>query len=159
MREYLMSIITAALIVGLVGALVPEGGDLHRYVTFAGSLCVLILLISPITRVLGFVGELTDGGIDLPLENSTEQYEEQFLQYITSLGNESIATELAGMICERFDIAEQECHVKVDTYEAQGEMAIGRVTVILSGKAIFRDPYEIEQYITDLIGCECAVVG
>lgn len=161
MREYLMSLIMAALTVGLVGALVPEGdgGGLRRYVTFVGSLCVLILLISPITSVLGFVGDLSDGGFDISLENTTEQYEEQFRQYITSLGEESISVELADVICEEFNISEQECHVKVDTYELQGEMAVGRVTVILSGKAIFQDPYEIEQYITGLLGCECTVVG
>ena len=161
MREYLMSLIMAALIVGLIGALVPEGegGGLRKYVTFAGCLCVLLLLISPITRVLGFVSELSDGDFDISLDKQTDQYEEQFKQYIMSLGEDSISAELVGVICEKFDISEQECHVKVDTYDAQGEMAIGRVTVILSGKAIFRDPYEIEQYITGLLGCECTVVG
>lgn len=161
MREYLMSLIMAALIVGLIGVLVPEGdgGGLRRYVTFVGCLCVLILLISPITRVLGFVGELSDGGFDISFDKQRDEYDERFKQYIMSLGEESITAELTDIICEKFDISEQECHVKVDTYDAQGQMAIGCVTVILSGKAIFRDPYEIEQYITDLLGCECAVVG
>ena len=161
MREYLMSLIVASLIVGLIGVLVPEGdgGGLRRYVTFTGSLCVLILLISPVTRVLGFVSELSDGGVDVSFENRADEYDEQFKQYITSLGEESITSELTDIICKQFDISDKECHVKVDTYDAQGEMAIGHVTVILSGKAIFRDPYEIEQYITELLGCECTVVG
>lgn len=161
MREYLMSLIMAALTVGLIGVLVPErdSGGIRRYVTFAGSLCVLILLISPVVRALDFVGELTDGGFDISFENNTEQYEEQFKQYISSLSEESMGAELVSVICEKFDISGEECHVKVDTYEADGEPAIGRVTVILSGKAIFRDPYEIEQYITGLLGCECSVVG
>ena len=74
MREYLMSLIMAALIVGLIGALVPEGegGGLRKYVTFAGCLCVLLLLISPITRVLGFVSELSDGDFDISLDKQEE---------------------------------------------------------------------------------------
>jgi hypothetical protein len=161
MREYLMSLIIAALLVGLLGALVPEGegGGLRRYVTFIGCLCVLILLISPVTHMLGFMSELSDGDIDISFDTQDGQYEQQFKQYITSLGEDSITAELTRVICEKFDISEQECHVKIDTYDANGEMAIGRVTVILSGKAIFRDPYEIEQYVNELLGCECTVVG
>ncbi len=41
-------------------------------------------------------------------------------------------------------------------WEQEGEtLTPTRVTVVLSGKAIWKDPHAIEAFVTELLGCDC----
>lgn len=162
MSGYLLSVIAAAVVVGVIGALAPagEGDGLKKAVCFVGALCVLCVLIAPVGEFLGWLGNLGDG-IELLWNNESaeQQYEQQYKDYLMSFGADSISEALAEHICQHFDIPEEQCHVRVMTGERQGELCVDSVTVILSGGALLRDPYEIENYISGLFDCRCTVTG
>lgn len=162
MSGYLLSVIAASLVVGVVGALVPagEGDGVRRTVCFVGALCVLCVLVAPVGNLLGWLGQVGDGISSLFGHAGYEQqYEQQYRDYLLSFGADSVAEALREHICERFDIPEEQCHVRVATGEREGELCVDEVTVILAGTALFRDPYEIEAYIGELFGCRCTVAG
>ncbi|MBQ9079790.1 MAG: stage III sporulation protein AF [Clostridia bacterium] len=163
MREYLMNVIGASLLVGVISILAPEGegGGLRRYVSFIGALCVLALLISPLGELISYLGGLSEDSFDALTGESEarENYENRYNEYLLSLGKENVAVGVIQLLEERFDIPSDECHVKVSAEERDGELYIENVTVILSGKSLFRNPYEIEKYISELLGCECTVIG
>lgn len=160
MREYLLNVIGAALIVGVIGILVPADG-LKKYVVFIGSLCILGILLSPLNALSDFLGELgTDRlyGIADSLYDE-KKYDEKYREYMSGIGCEAVADEICRLLCENFSISDSECHVGV-TFSGEGEeVALGRVTVILSGRSVFRDPYEIEDYLSRLLGCEVVVTS
>lgn len=162
MSGYLLSVIAAALIVGVIGALVPsgEGDGLKKCVCFIGALCVLCLLISPLGQLrerLDSIGESIGSFFDR--EAAEREYEAQYREYLLSFGADSITLALREHICERFDISSENCHIRVETGEREGELCVTQVTVVLSGVALFCDPHEIEDYIGELFGCRCSVVG
>lgn len=162
MSGYLLSVVAAALMVGAIGALVPEGagGGTRRTVCFLGSLCVLCMLIAPLGELVDSLERLGDGlaGV-FDREQAEEQYERQYLEQLVRYGADSASDALRGHICERFDISREQCHVSAVVGEREGELYIDSVTVILSGSALLRDPYEIEAYIGELLGCRCTVTG
>ena len=47
MREYVLTLIGAALVTSLASMIAPEG-KLGKYIAFAGGLCILCVSISPI---------------------------------------------------------------------------------------------------------------
>ena len=161
MREYLMSVICAAITVGVIGALIPEGegGGLRRHVGFIGALCVTAILISPASRLLRFLGDLSVDDLDIYSGQSADAYENEYKKYLQSLGERELSDGIAAAICDKFDIPDSLCHVNARIYEYDGHAVAQQVTVILSGSALLRDPYEIEAFVSEMLGCECRVVG
>ena len=161
MREYLMSVICAAITVGIISVLVPEGegGGLRRHVGLIGALCVVAILISPAQHLLEFLGGLSEGDWRVDTEQGVEQYEAEYSKYLASLGERELADGLAKLICEKFDISSEQCHVNAKIGQYDGQAVAEQITVILSGTALLRDPYAIEEFVSELLGCECTVVG
>ena len=161
MREYLLSVVAAAIAVGAVTALMPEGegGGLRRHVSFVGALCVLAILISPVGELMSFLGDLSFRGFGTVGDGTKSEYEEIYAEYLQYASSENLSDSVAAMLCDRFDIPPEQCRVRVRVGSRDGRAAAEQVTVILSGSALLRDPYEIEGFISDLLGCECVVVG
>lgn len=161
MREYLLSVVAAAIAVGAVTALMPEGegGGLRRHVSFVGALCVLAILIFPVGELMGFLGDLSFRGFGTVGDGTKSEYEEIYAEYLQYASAENLSDSVAAMLCDRFDISPEQCRVRVRVGSRDGRAAAEQVTVILSGSALLRDPYEIEGFISDLLGCECVVVG
>lgn len=161
MREYLLSVVAAAIAVGAVTALMPEGegGGLRRHVSFVGALCVLAILISPVGELMGFLGDLSFRSFGTVEDGTKSEYEEIYAEYLQYASAENLSDSVAAMLCDRFDIPPEQCRVRVRVGSRDGRAAAEQVTVILSGSALLRDPYEIEGFISDLLGCECVVVG
>lgn len=161
MREYLLSVVAAAIAVGAVTALIPEGegGGLRRHVSFVGALCVLAILISPVGELMGFLGDLSFRGFGTVGDGTKSEYEEIYAEYLQYASAENLSDSVAAMLCDRFDIPPEQCRVRVRVGSRDGRAAAEQVTVILSGSALLCDPYEIEGFISDMLGCECVVVG
>jgi len=162
MGEYLISVIGASLIGGVITAALPDsggGGALKKYVGFIASLCVLCIIIAPATKVLDAVSEFFGGGIDGRIEEYEQSYEEEYNGYLASYGRENAEEGIRELICEEFSIDPEDCHVSAEVSENDGKLQLDRIRVILSGSAIFKNPYEIEEYLTDIFECESIVGG
>jgi hypothetical protein len=62
---------------------------------------------------------------------------------------------LTQTLCNEFNIVEDELRVRVE-WSGEGEnLRPKKVTVILSGKAIWKNPAKIEEYVSSLLGCAC----
>ena len=72
------------------------------------------------------------------------------------MGKENIERGIVALLGEKFGIPER---MLGDGRGAgtDGELEVVRVTVVLTGKSVLRDPYAIEAYISGLLGCECIV--
>ena len=162
MGEYLISVIGAALIGGVVTAALPDsggGGALKKYVGFIASLCVLCIIIAPATKALDAVSGFFGGGLDGWLEEHNQSYEDEYYGYLASYGKENAEEGIRELICREFSIDHENCHVSAEVSESDGKLRLDRIRVILSGDAVFKNPYEIEGYLSDVFECECIVGG
>ena len=161
MAEYLMSVIGAALVGGVMVSVLPEGssGGLKKYMGFIVSLCVLSVVISPVTDALEAVSGFFDGGLREWVEKSELDYESEYYKYLESYGKENAEEGISALICREFSIDQDDCHVSALVRENEGNLVLDEIRVILSGRAIFKNPYEIEKYLTDAFECEVVVSG
>ena len=160
MGDYLMSVIGAALISGVITAALPDnggGGAVKKYVGFIASLCVLCITIAPATNALDTLSEFFDGGLDGWIEKSEADYKNDYYAYLKSYGKENAEEGIRELICSEFSIDREECHISAEVSEENGELRLDRIRVMLSGSAVFKNPYRIEEYLSDLFGCECSV--
>ena len=159
MKAYFLSLIAAAMIAALVGILTPGGekGGIAKHVKLLTSLFLVCVLISPLKETLVGLRAWLDGGLELPnLENPEEDsYKQQMDEALQGASTAYFTQMLTQMLEQRFSIATGEVRCSVQWQSENGSLSPVRVTVILSGKAIWRDPEAIERFVEELLGCEC----
>ncbi len=159
MQAYLISFFSAALAVTLVSLLAPRGENdgLSRSIRFLSTLILLASLILPILTALPSLGDLSSLLPGLPgIEDGKEDYRDALDEALHAAEKSYFTEMLTATLRERFDFFPEElrCLVSWET-EADGSIRPTRVTVILSGQAIWQDPSPVEDFVEGLLGCPC----
>ena len=145
MTAYLLTLFGSALAVALVDLLVPERG--RKTVRLISALFLLCVLSAPLPRAFRAIRDYT-------IPDAREEYTQKMKQAMESASRTYFARTLTELIGEQFALAEGSVRCEIE-WEADNETVPKKITVILSGSAIWRDPEKIESFVEDLIGCEC----
>ena len=159
MKSYLLSLVSVSLVISLTSILSPDGrgNGLARHVRLIAALLLICTLISPMRSLLGGLRALANGELSLPsfeLPDRSEQEEE--LQATLDASSKSYFLQSLTQLLEReFDLDAGTLRCRARWEETDGEARPVQITVLLSGNAIWKDPKPIEQYVRDLLNCEC----
>ena len=155
MKEYVMSLAVASLLVGIVGVLTPKKHKGH--VRLLCGLCMICLLARPLPEAFG------DFDLFDYLENEQEDeenalYDEIYHNTVQKANAKKISDALKDMISKDFSLSKEEVSVNVAIEEEGETIVIKKTTVALSGNAVLQDPREIVSYLEDMLGCQCVIV-
>lgn len=159
MKEYLFTVIAAAMITSVVSILSPSGerGGLSKHVGLLTALFLVCVLASPIKDTVEQLRSWADG--DLPLLDSVQK--EDFEGITDTAADLASKRYFAQMLTEtlqtQFDLKDETVRCVVQWKETDGKATPTGVTVILSGNGIWQDPHEIEEYVKALLDCPCQV--
>lgn len=160
MNEYLKAIIVISVVSGIFEILSPNSSGIGKYTRMICLLCILCVVITPIKSLFenfnsGFLDDLKEELIDR--EEDQENYEELLKDYLNKHSASELKDYLKSQIEKRFEIPYDECNIILHTEKQNEGIEVIRIDVILSGKSIFKNPYEIEEYISEQLNCECIV--
>lgn len=154
MQTYLLSLLGGALAAALVGILAPEGAS--RHIRLVSSLFLICVLVAPLPKAIGSVSswfeeleEAADAG-----ESGGGDYAAQLEAAMESASRSYFAQSLTQMLEQRFSIPAGEIRCTV-RWQQDEELRPERVTLVLSGSTIWKNPAEMEEFVTGLLGCEC----
>ena len=85
-------------------------------------------------------------------------YAELLNGYLTEYSTEQFKFGIKEILLNNYGIPEEECEILIDTKIDSGQLRVDKMQILLSGRSIFKNPYDIEHYITELVGCECCVL-
>lgn len=162
MRAYLMGLFALALCCATVEILSPAGesGGIARHIKLMSGLCLLCVLAVPVTALI------TDGD---SLPERLRQWSEEWLargedaddELAKRWGEEcqrldlAVAAEtVAEMLEERFSLASSDCRAEL---ELDTEGNIRQIRVVLTGKAIWVNTHEMQDYMESTFGCESVI--
>ena len=74
---------------------------------------------------------------------------------LTDICERELEKRLEDLICEKFSIGADDIEITVEAHEENGTLTLDRVAVGLYRAAVLKDPYEIEEYVSELVGCAC----
>ena len=143
----------------LIGILTPEGtrGGLGKHVKLLTSLFLVCVLIAPLADLIRGLRSLTDG-VDPPSAPPL-QGEDDYRQEMESALQDASASYFTQMLTQmlesEFGIRTGEVRCNVTWKREEDSLSPTRVCVILSGSAIWKDPSAIENFVSELLGCEC----
>lgn len=155
MMNYLYALLLVSLAAAIAGILSPEGekGGILKHVRLLSSLLLIVVTILPLKTGISYLASLGEGEVPLPewVEVPGAEDPSELQEQLDLLSQEYFGQMLTERLEERFSIASGEvrCIVKWD-----GDTPT-LVTVVLSGKAIWKDPDAIEAFVSGLVGCEC----
>ena len=157
MNDYLFAFVATALTVVLCKMLVPDGEELGKHLRLLTSLLLIVALLPPILSLVDGAERLARGEIDLPWseERIDGNYQEELQEVLDAASASYFSDMLTQQIENRFAIARGEVRCAVQWQKAGEQLTPERVTVVLSGSAIWKDPAEIEEFVSALLGCEC----
>ena len=162
MKNYLITVITVAICVGIYNIISPGLHGIEKYSKMIGMLVLLCVIVSPIREVINTFDE---NGFDnikesiLDSNNESEnEYSEIFKEYLNSYSVEKVKKEVCDILFEKYEIPDEECEVKIYTQYQEGNLIISNMQIVLSGKSIFKNPYVIEEYFETLLSCSCEVL-
>ena len=160
MKAYLLTVIWAA-VAGTLAELMGDdeggGGKILRLFT---GLMILSVVVSPLRGLLA-------GGADAWIDRlrgvyddaradaaEAEIYARHTLAFIREMGESEGAAAVANLVAENFFLSEDSCRAEVELVEHEGEFSLSAVRIILSGRGALTDPYAVEAYLKDLLGCD-----
>ena len=159
MKTYLITLITASMAVALIGILSPRGekDGIAKHMRLLTALFTICVLIAPLRDAVAAMGGILDGTAELPWEEpqENERYEQQMNEALQNASTSYFTQMLTQMLQTRFLINDGEIRCTVKWKHENEMLSPVRVTVILSGRAIWKDPEEIEVFVSELLGCEC----
>lgn len=156
MGTYIISLLSASLAVAIIGILAPDGG-VSKHLRLFSSLFLICVLTVPVTNAIKHIQSLTNGDFDL--SDFEESVESDLLEQMQSGMDESskafFLDSLSQMLASEFAISEGDVRCVAKWGEQDGNLYPQRMTVVLSGSGIWKDTAKIEQFVSDLLGCEC----
>ena len=159
MKEYIISLIVASFISAMIGILAPqgEGGGIAGHLRLLSALFLVAVIISPVGELLPALGDLRE---EIQTEHTPEDsvgdgYRDQLNGAVTSAAQPYFAALLIDTLEKEFSIPEGEVRCAIRWREEGESVYPERITVILSGSSIWRDPAPIEEFVRDRIGCAC----
>ena len=154
-KTYLLSIFATTLLITVVDILAP-GGGLSKHLKLVTSLVFVCILISPSLAFAERLKDFANGDWELAIEGDMEEhYSSELQNALDDASKEYFENMLELTLCKEFDIAEDNLRVAVEWIGDAENLRPQKVTVILSGKAIWKNPAKIEEYVTSLLGCTC----
>ncbi len=158
MKEYIMKVVGAAILLGISEQLLPPNAKLRSYIRLFGSLCLLLILIAPLGRVIASLPDWFDEGFSTleASEGDVSEYEKILEGTVKETVQKELSAALLRKLTDEFGVSE-ETRVGV-SFEDGTPLRVKKVLITVSGKDMFRNPYEMEEAVTALLGCECVVV-
>lgn len=162
MKNYLITIITVSICVGIYNVISPQFKGIEKYSKMIGMLIVLCVIVSPIKNLLSTfdedaLEEFKNSIIDYD-NGEDNQYDEIFKNYFSSFSVDELENEIGNILLKEFDIPNDECDISISTEYKDGKLCPSKVQILLSGKSIFKNPYTIEERFSKLLECTCVVL-
>lgn len=162
MNNYLSSIILVSIGVGIIQLIAPQYKEIDKYIKVIGILAILYVMLSPIISFindidLNFIEDLKDK-IEISDEEKQDEYNEILKKYINEHSIKECKSKIKEILEKEFQIPADECEIEISTQIIDDSISISTVQILLSGNSIFKNPYNIEDYIHTLLKCTCQVL-
>ena len=156
-KAYLLSIFATALLITVVDILAPANtGGVSKHLKLVLSLVFVCVLIFPTLTLAERLLAFSNGDWELEIEGDLENHYSQELQNALDGASKDYFEDMLTLtICQEFNVSEDNLRVRVE-WDGEGEsLRPHKVTLILSGSAIWKNPAKIEEYVASLLGCDC----
>jgi hypothetical protein len=167
MSKYLYSVICTVAAAGIAMIAFPGGSraGIKKHVGLICSLCVLCVIIAPFSEWVKNIGDFFENGGEIIFgqinkedrEELYDEYESIYNKYLEGGYGSNIGQAVKDSLLKKFGIPPDQIRVLTEFSDKDGDgiREPYRITVVLRGGSIFREPREIEGFVAALFECIC----
>ncbi len=130
------------------------------YVRLVAGLCILLACIQPLREGVSYLRDLAEGDLDLslpPAAEDAENYGDMFNGYLSDTGRREVESWVETALTDVFGISREHFSVEARMTVREGVPCPEEIYISLQGKAILKNPHQIEDYISSRMTCPCHV--
>ena len=156
MKTYLLSLFGASFAAALVTLFVPDGsgGGVSKHIKLLCSLFLLAVIVAPLPSAIRELQSLPDR-IPESGNNDPSALPENVQKALDESSKAGFARSLTQLLENRFSIPAGEIRCVIRWDDSNDRATPEKITLILSGSAIWKDPDLLEEFVTELLGCAC----
>ena len=143
MRDYVYGIICVSVAIGVAELLIPENMKTKPYLKLIFGLAMLLVTVKPLGELVNLIPQIGESFFEESIEN--EDYSEIATEQLAQAYKAGISKDLE----TSFGLSDFDVGVVLEDNKPV------KITVVLMGSDIFRNPYKIEEHIKNAFGCEC----
>ena len=156
MGEYVLNVVGVALAVGILEELLPNEYGSKVYVRLLTGLCLLLVMLAPVGSLLRALPDMFSE-YEAIEEGADNEYERILSESLGEQVREQLAAAVRRDLSSRFGVNSERAEVGI-MLGGGDTLSVSRLVITLRGADILKDPYEIEDYFSRLLDCECAVI-
>ena len=158
MGNYIRSMITLSCFCSFVIPFLKHGSKLKKYVAFSVSVVALCSVLVPLYGIMSKIGGLkaTDFHIQDELQQTKSIDVREWTMRMTDV---QLRSSIKNTVKERFgiDVPTEKINISYDTSD-YSSVRIITVKIDMSENIIVKDLRELEDYISDMMQCDCEVL-
>ena len=158
MNAYFNSILTLAIISGIVGSLLSNHKEIKKYVSYFLSLIMILIIMTPLFNILSSFSKIEEYIEDFYHSIKTEEIIENSNSLIVNTTEKNVCDGIKEMIISKFGFDENDVFVSLNCDKSDiNAIKINSVNIILTNKASWSDTDKVKEYLDKMIGCEINV--
>lgn len=159
MNTYLNTILTLAIISGIVSTILSSHDKVKKYVSYLLSLIMMLVILTPLFNVFSSFENIKEYINDFYHSIKTEEIIENSNALIVNTSEESVCSGIKEMIISKFAFEENDVYVSLDCDKSDiSAIKIRAVNVVLTNKASWSDTDKVTEYLDKMIGCKINVI-
>ena len=159
MKEYVYALILVA-VMAAVAELLTDGTGASGAVRLVAGVCVLTALIQPLSDGVRWLrGSAVEENWSewLSVPKADVDADAVFSEQLGTLSEQAVVNEAKRLMRENFGIPSDQCRVVADVSVLDGVTQIQRITVVLSGSSVLKNPRNVKAFMEQTFGGECVV--
>lgn len=159
MNGYIYGILTASVVGGIISTLVSNlNNGLKKYVNYTVALVCAIVMLLPLSNIIGNTGKIKDSISDFFNEILYNDELEESNSLIINTGTEAVVNGIKNLIIDKFNLDEKEVLVSLEIDESNIQaIEITKINVILTGRASWSDVDTVKGYLEGIVGASISV--
>lgn len=157
MSGYFYGLLSTCLFCGFFGLIAPNGA-LGKYLRLLGGICVLCVMLSPLSTYLqSWETEDLLSGL-LGSDEQESEFDEIYNKALAEAGCDQLEEYWKERLCGELSLRKEQVSVQVALEEDESGYRPSQVWVTLSGSAILADPALITATVEKVMECPCVIL-
>lgn len=157
MSGFVWSVILVSVLAKVIRFSLPKDSNITKYVSLFFSLCLTAVIALPFTDIIGGVGEMENWFAFAEDDGGKENYENMFESTLDGALSPSIEEYIRTFLSQNYGISSENVAIDVDILIEGDVIVLRRVSILLSGGAVFANTGEMTRMLEEKLLCEVVI--
>lgn len=156
MRSYIMMLVGASLVTGMLLVLCPKKHQ--KYLRLLCGFCMIAILVAPLPSYYEAMDEMLSFSEGEYGENGVSNYDEFYQNALCDASEKQMEIWLKSQFFNRYSLHEEDLSATVLLERDGDKVTVKKTILYISGRALLIDPAEMISFVEQTLFCPCEII-